>query len=98
MENLFNIHLDNTHEEINRSEDAYMFKYPRNIIFSSEVYNGDLLVWKGYLDVTESEKDLVEISRLLKSTLKIVNVEDDKVFSTINGNNFILYCYFNNTI
>jgi hypothetical protein len=69
---------------------AYTKGHPKNIVFTAEIYNGETSVWRGDLDISESENKLRAISEKLDTVLNIVDINESKVVLSFNKGKTVL--------
>jgi len=83
---------------ISKEFHSYCKRFPDNIAFIGEIYNGDISVWKGQLDITMSEDKLRAISDKLDTILHIVDIEEDKTVMSFNKGKTVLSLDYKSTI
>lgn len=98
MKNIFEELLGDNNSSDLGNLDHYQNNNPNNVTINSEIFNGKLLVWKGQLDITLKEKNLLYISDKLNTILKVVDIDKDKIVISFNKNKSILSLDYKNKI
>jgi len=77
---------------------SYIKNNPKNVVFTAEIYNGEKSVWKGDLDLTESEAKIKAISEKLDAILNVVDINESKVVVTFNKGRTVLGLDYKNLV
>lgn len=76
----------------------YQKNNPKNVVFVGEIYNGEMSVWKGQIDLTIFENGLKDISLTLNTLLNVVDVNENKIVVSFNKGKTILSLEYKNLI
>lgn len=77
---------------------TYLKANPKNLAFSAEIYNGEDSVWRGDIDVSDSEGKLKAISEKLDTVLNVVDINESKVVVSFNKGKTILGLDYKNSV
>lgn len=95
--------LDNIFDEYLNSNniidiDKYSKNNPKHIAIDSEIFNSDILAWKGKIDITLKEKKLKIISEKLDTIINVVDVKEKEIIISFNRGKSILSLNYKNLI